>query len=63
MLLCHAVSSRHHENALFLQVFYVQTVHQKVRRQCVEFIQKNKCKFQEVIDFKLFYSHIMDFKL
>jgi hypothetical protein len=34
-------------------VFYVQAVHQVVRRQCVEFIQKNEHKFQEVIDFEL----------
>jgi hypothetical protein len=63
MLLHNASSSRHHENALFLQVFYVQAVHQKVRRQCVEFIQKNKCKFQEVIDFELYYSYVIDFML
>ncbi|XP_033606451.1 OTU domain-containing protein 4 isoform X2 [Cryptotermes secundus] len=31
------------------QVFYVQAVHQNVRRQCVEFIQKNKLKFQEFL--------------
>ena len=36
--------------SLFLQVFYVQAVHQKVRRQCVQFIKRNKHKFEEVID-------------
>jgi hypothetical protein len=51
----HAVSSRH-EISLFLQVFYVQAVHQKVRRQCVEFIRRNKHKFEEVIDFNIFYN-------
>lgn len=36
--------------SLFLQVFYVQAVHQKVRRQCVQFIKRNEHKFEEVID-------------
>lgn len=36
--------------SLFLQVFYVQAVHQEVRRQCVQFIKRNKHKFEEVID-------------
>lgn len=39
--------------SLLLQVFYVQAVHQKVRRQCVQFIKRHKHKFEEVIDLQI----------